>query len=168
LRGTSVPLSLFLYDKRKLFKDIFLSIIMEQGDTSRTNVPALVKVISVLYYVGAGVIFLLSLGLLLSAGSIAALFPVLSALSLWSVVIAISFIGVSVLFFFLGKGLWKGKNWARVVVIIFSLLGITLAVVIPLILGSLNSLADNFVNVIFNGFVAGYFLFSKKVKEAFS
>ena len=64
--------------------------------------------------------------------------------------------------FFVGKGLWSGKNWARIFVIVISILGT---------IGSLGSVISGnfykFIPLIIYAGIGIYFLFNKSVKESF-
>ena len=134
------------------------------------NVPVGVKIISILYYIGAvfGIIF----GLLLIFGAetftsilngvllIDALDSGLSGLFIAGGIIMIA---LGVLGFFIGRGLWKGRNWARIFVIILSILGVLIGV-FSMVQGDV---AGNIFGLAVNLIIGGYLLFSRKVKEAF-
>jgi len=137
---------------------------MEKGK----SVPIGVKVISILYYIGAVLGIILGLALMVGAGLVgswlssiglgmigAGLFIVAGLLSLALGVFAI----------FIGRGLWKSRPWARVVAIIFSCLGI-LAIIWFMIHGG-NVLSDLFV-IIVQGIMGGYLWFNSEVKKAFA
>src|SRR3989344_2509164 len=100
-----------------------------------SEMPTGVKVISVLYYICAAFAVLFGLLLMAGAGFIGNLMksvPLLSFLGTgFFLAIGLVLIAFGVLDFFVGRGLWNGRNWARIIVIIFSALGI---------LGGLSSL----------------------------
>jgi hypothetical protein len=132
------------------------------------SVPTGVKVIAVLYYIGAvlgiifGLLFLVGAGMM---GSIANQIPLLGALGAGLFVVGgIIMIGLGVLGFFVGRGLWKARPWARIVAIIFAALGILMAV-ISMIQGSI---ASNIFNLVIQLVIGGYLLFSNNVKQAFA
>jgi len=132
------------------------------------SAPTGVKVIAVLYYIGAvlgiifGLLFLVGAG---AIGSIASQIPVIGALGAGLFVVGgIILIGLGVLGFFVGRGLWKARPWARIVAIIFAVLGILMAI-ISMIQGSI---ASNIFNLVIQLVIGGYLLFSSKVKEAFA
>ena len=105
-----------------------------------------IKVISVLFYVLAGIFIILG---------IAALFLVI--INPLAVLFSIILIALAVLLFFTAKDLRKGKNWARISVIVISGLGI---------LWALNLLIQaRFISGLFylavSGFVEYYLLFKK-------
>ncbi len=133
------------------------------------SVPTGAKVISVLYYISAGLYALFGVFLLLGAGVIGAilnqLIPLLGMLGMgFLAVIGIFLIGLGVLSFFIGRGLWKAQKWARILAIIFAILGI-LGNVLSLLSGITVSLI---VMSAVNLFIAGYLLFSSSVREAFA
>ncbi|MGD9276902.1 MAG: hypothetical protein PVJ67_07055 [Candidatus Pacearchaeota archaeon] len=132
------------------------------------SVPTGVKVIAVLYYIGAvlgiifGLLFLVGAG---AIGSIASQIPVLGALGAGLFIVGgIILIGLGVLGFFVGRGLWKARPWARIVAIIFAVLGILMAI-ISMIQGSI---ASNIFNLVIQLVIGGYLLFSNNVKQAFA
>lgn len=132
------------------------------------QVPVGVKIISVLYYIGAvlgvifGILFLVGAG---AIGSIADQIPLLGALGAALFVVGgIILIGLGVLGFFVGRGLWKARSWARIVAIILAALGILLAVV-SMVQGEIVS---NIFGLVINLVIGGYLLFSNSVKEAFA
>lgn len=131
------------------------------------NVPTLVKVISVLFYIGAVLLLIFGLLSLVGAGamgSVASAIPILTILgSGLFVVLGIILIALAVLYFFIGRGLWKGQSWARIVAIILSIIGVVMA-----IWGMVQgSIASNVVGLIVNALIGGYLLFSSNVKAAF-
>jgi len=143
------------------------------------EMPTGVKVISVLYYIGAAFSFLF--GLLLIVGGVfigAILGETLASLSALGsglfIVLGIALLGVGVLDIFIGRGLWKGQNWTRIAAIVFAILGV---------FGGINSLISGLTNFqtigafsIFVAFVqlavslliGGYLAFAHEVKEAFA
>ncbi|MDO8528759.1 MAG: DUF2127 domain-containing protein [Nanoarchaeota archaeon] len=133
------------------------------------SVPTGAKVISVLYYIGAGFEVLFGLAFLVGAGVLGAIIAqIIPALGMigagFFAVVGVLFIGVGILSFFVGRGLWKAKNWARIVAIVLTLLGI---------IGEVFSLFSEItfsaiLMLAVNLFIAGYLLFSPSVKEAFA
>jgi hypothetical protein len=127
------------------------------------QVPTGVKVISVLFYIGAALTVLGGIALLIGGGLLGGLvslseIPLIGALGAGVAVLAgIIYIALGVLMFFVGRGLWKGANWARIVAIILAIIGL---------LSSIMSIA--IISIIIDAAVAGYLLFSKDVKAAFS
>ena len=145
---------------------------------SKPGVPGFVKFIAVLYYIGAGLIFFFGLGLTIfgisSLGvnsnipeSLALLGAFISLIGPFILIIGIVLLGLAVLYFFVGRGLWKGKNWARVLVIIFSFLGI-LGIIIALALGSVESAINGSFGAVINAVIGFYLIFNRRVREAFA
>jgi uncharacterized membrane protein (DUF2068 family) len=134
-----------------------------------TGVPTLVKVLAVLDYISAGLLALFGLASLFAAGyltSVLSSIPILSILGLLGSGIFI-FLGIvmllfSVLDFFIGKGLWKGKNWARILTIVLSSIGAFFSL-ISLFSGSFTSI----ISLLIEAAIVGYLGFSKEVKKAF-
>jgi len=125
------------------------------------GVPTLVKVISILYYIGAGLTVLMALGALLGGSAFASLVP---GGGIIFILVGIFLLGLAVLMVFVGIYLWKGRSWARIAAIVLSCLGI---------LGALNSFwGGAYVSGVFslaiNGAIGGYLLLSSEVKAAFS
>lgn len=131
------------------------------------EVPTGVKIIAVLNYIGAVFLLIAGIAFIFGAGAMAsvlAVIPFLASIGAsFFIVIAIIMIALAVLSFFIGRGLWKGQNWARIVSIVFAIIGV-LSGLISLIQGSFGSI----VSLIIEGVIGGYLLFSKDVKEAFA
>jgi len=142
--------------------------LLKGGVDMAGNVPVGVKIISVLYYIGAVVLILLGILLIVGAGFIGTILqsiPLLGALGAGLfIVIGIILIVFAVLSFFLGRGLWKAQKWARIVVIVFSVLGVLFAL-LAIVQGQI---LNNLLSLIINAVIGGYLLFSKDVKAAFS
>lgn len=87
--------------------------------------------------------------------------------------------GCMFLSFSMGRGLWRGRNWARITAIVFALIGLSflllalsMASVIFGVVGIstqklIGSAIIMIIPIAINVLIAGYLLFSKKVKEAF-
>ncbi len=122
------------------------------------NRPVVVSILAVLAYIGA--VFSLLGGIAMLFGSaflgamLAKLIPSMAMLAtagtVLLIVLGIIFIGLAVLDYFVGKGLWNGKNWARILVIIFAALGV---------LGSIWPF--NIVGLVIDGLVVWYLGFYK-------
>ncbi|PIR69026.1 hypothetical protein COX93_00620 [Candidatus Nomurabacteria bacterium CG_4_10_14_0_2_um_filter_30_12] len=141
-------------------------IVAEGVQTKSAPMP--VKILAVLNYISAA-ITLVSGILMLFAENIVINFlgqfsPLLQGFSsLFLGIMGIFAVLSAVLNFFIGKGLWFGKNWARIFVIVISILAI---------LGSLKSLIVEgdmygFIYLAIYIAVGAYFLFNKSVKEFF-
>jgi len=129
------------------------------------KIPTGVKVISILYYITAILAIIFGLLFLFGGGAIANLIPGLGILGggLF-IVIGIIFIGLGILGFFIGRGLWKAKKWARILVIVFAGLGIISAIT-QMVQGDFMS---SIINLAINGIIGGYLIISKKVKKTFA
>ncbi len=133
------------------------------------TLPLGVKIISILTYISAAI--LLIGGIVLIAGSAAIagflvqIMPILVSVgaSLF-IVLGIVLIAFAVLDFFIARGLWKLQNWARIVTIVFSVLGILSA--LNVILG--GQIFNGLINLIINGVIVWYLGFNARVKQAFS
>ncbi len=132
------------------------------------KVPVGVKIIAVLNYIAAVILLLGAIGLLFGAGALSDIFASVPVIGAWAsglfIVLAIIFLALAVLAFFVGRGLWKGQNWARILEIVFSVIGLILAI-IGMVQGNIGS---NIVSLVVNGLIGGYLLLSKNVKSAFS
>jgi hypothetical protein len=123
------------------------------------NVPVLVKVISVFYYI-AGVFLILSGLSILLLGSIIG-FDI-SIFSLLGSIGGILMIALGVLIFYVARGLYFGKNWARIFVIVLASLAI-ISSIFSMIGGEVS---NNIFSLIVNILIVCYLL-SNKIKEIF-
>jgi len=141
-----------------------VSVITQQTQVAeqplKKQVPIVVKIISVLNYIGCGVLVLCAIFSFVGAGIISSFLGFLGG---FVIILGIIFLALAVLVFFIARGLWKGQNWARIITIIFAILGFLSAIYV-LVDGLI---ANGIVNLIVEGFIAGYLIFSKEVKEAF-
>ena len=129
------------------------------------EVPTGVKVISVLYYIGVAFELLVAILLFVGAGTIASKIPVIGAIGAGLfAVLGVVLIGIAVLSFFIGRGLWKSQKWARIVAVIFSVIGVLFAV-----LGMVQGkIASNVISLVISAAIGGYLWFSSEVKTAFA
>ena len=118
--------------------------------TVRPPVPTLVKVIAIL-----GIIFTV-------IGVIAALFFIGIFLMGSGKAILLAGLPVVALSIWIGISLYKGKNWARILYIIFMGFGVLSAV-----LGLVRNEPGVLFGLIINLAVGGYLLLNKNVKAAF-
>ena len=99
--------------------------------------------------------------------------PALDTFSQVIILTGIFFIGLGILYFFIGRGLWKGHKWARITAIIFTSLGILLGV-ISVVTSSVQGIVNtgyfiiDIIEMIVKLVVVGYLIFSSKVKAVFS
>ncbi len=132
-----------------------------------TEVPTLVKVLAVLDYIGSGFTILAGFVFLFGgaffSSIISSLLPGFEGfVSIGVIVLGVFFIAFGVLGIFVGRGLWRGKNWARILTIILSAIGIALSL-ISLVGGNFS----NIINLVIGTAIFGYLTFSNKVREAF-
>lgn len=150
-----------------------------------SSMPWGVKVISILNYVLFVILLLSGLVFLIGASAFSSsedaratalkFFEDLSASttiatkivdSFPALMVAVGIISIllAALFFFMARGLWRGKRWARVLTIIFFTLGFVGALADIL----RGDLAGNIIELVVDGLIAGYLLFNNRVKAAFS
>ncbi len=128
------------------------------------EVPVLVKVLAVLGYIGAALMLIGGIAMFVGAGAIASylsgIIPFLGAIGAGLfIVVGIFLVLLAVLYFFIARGLWKGQNWARIVMIVLSFLGVLFA---------LFGLPATIISLIINLAIALYLLLAKDVKAAFA
>ncbi len=128
------------------------------------EVPIGVKIISVLYYIGA--VLILILGILMIPGWRSTFFRE------GYIIIGIFFIALAVFIFFVGRSFWKCQKWARISAIVLTIIGIvisilelTVAEIVPRLPARTIS---NIIFLIVNIVIGSYLWFSKDVKAAFS
>jgi hypothetical protein len=127
----------------------------------KKEIPILVKIIAVIGYIGAVVFLLLGISLIIGAGAIAALlansFPIIAGIGAGLfIVVGIVVLALAVLYFFVSRGLWNGKSWARITLIILSSIGILMSIFPFRIIGFTINLA-----------ILLYMIMSKEVKIVF-
>ncbi len=129
------------------------------------RVPIGIKVVSIINYL---VMLLLIVGAILMFINPGLIFSELLIFAEFGFSQVFVYYGVymllfAVLFFFIGRGLWKGQKWARVVAIIFAILFFLDG--LSVFRGfSLNEL----LRLFFGGAISGYLLFAKEVKQFFA
>ena len=136
---------------------------MDGQNAPVSSVPTGVKIISVLYYIGAVFELLLGIALIFGAGALKAKIPFLAFLGPFLIIGGVILIGLAVLSFFVGRGLWKGQKWSRIVAIIFAVLGI-LSAIYSIVSGSYSSVIFLLIELA----IGGYLMFNSSVKSAFS
>ena len=138
-------------------------------------VPTGVKLISIVYYIGSGLTFLLALvcilGGLIFASALKEI-PIISSFgSILFVVFGLIFIGLGLLQMFIGKALWHGKKWARIFVVIFAVLSL-ISGLITVISGAssqlLGKIIYGFITLGFNAWLLIFILLSQESKHYFS
>ena len=130
-------------------------LVKERKNKARSDlVPIGIKIISIYYYFLAGIsIFVVFfIGQIIGAQVLAI-----------GLILSLILIAGGVLDVFIGINLWKGKNWAKILVIIFSVLFFIEESYGFIIKKSLEDLFLLVVNLI----ILLYLLFSRKVKNFF-
>jgi len=125
--------------------------------------PLGIRVISVLNYINA--LFLIIAGVVLLWYGLSGQTIDVDGLTSGAVIVGgVVFIALSILSFYIARGLWKGQNWARVTE---AVLGI-----VAIVSGVMNAfqnvdLVSNIIGIVLNGVIVGYLLLNENVKKAF-
>lgn len=137
-------------------------------------IPLGVKIISILNYCLAVIMLLAAIALLFLGTTVLAVLNIEESLGIEGTVgfailggLSLFFLLLAVLGFFIGRGLWKGQNWARIVVIVFAVLGIFTGLG-SLLLGKYESIVGLIFDLTVDLLVGGYLLFNQKVRSAFA
>jgi len=127
----------------------------------KSNVPTGVKIIAVLYYIGAVAALIAAIAMFFGASVIGDAIPLLGPglFVLGGIVLLV----LAVLSFFIARGLFRKQKWSRILVIIFSVLSV---------LGGLSAMFtgeffSNLVSLVIAAVIGGYLWFNKAVKAAF-
>lgn len=121
--------------------------------------PVGVTILMVLAYIGAVLAVIGGIAMFVGGGFLSSLstVPGVSALiGAGAVVMGIVLIALGVLYYFIAKGLGDGKNWARIVTLVFSALGF---------IGSIWPIS--IVGLIINGVIIWYLWFNKEAVAYF-
>ena len=129
------------------------------------KVRSIVRSIAVLYYIGGGFSLLLSSLLFVGSSWIASLFhSFVPFLSQTLIIIAAAVIGLSgIISIFVGMGLWKKQDWARIVAIVFAVFGIIFSGY-SIFRGRIF---NNIVSLGFSIYVIVFLMFNNDVKSYF-
>lgn len=148
---------------------------------AKKNIPLGVKILSILCYIDAALallfgVFLFVVGLaapalissikdqIISQGQLTAqqveLIASLSAPLL--VIISFLIIAFAILDYYIARGLWRGRNWARIVVLVFMVLGF-ISSLFSLLTGNFGRI----ISLVIYGLVGWYLGFDKNVKRYF-
>lgn len=131
------------------------------------KMPTGVKVVAVLDYIGAAIALIFGL-MALFGGSLLGKLGwdqvgwIATIGGGFFVILGIVMIALAVLSFFTGRGLWKGQNWARILTIIFMVLGILSAI------GSIAGGKGGYFQLILDAVIGAYLWFAPEVKQAFA
>lgn len=138
-------------------------MVKNKKEVKSSGIPMPVKVLSILYYIGAALGVIFGILMVVGAGFMATVLkqiPMLAALSSGLLVVGgIAVIILSVVDFFVAKGLSNGKNWARILVMVFCAFGI---------ISGVTSLSSSWFSMIVNLAIGLYLYLNKEVKAAFA
>jgi len=144
-------------------------VIRTKQIESVKKVPVGVQVASILFYISAGLCALLGLFFIIGANMLVSLVvdstPEIASIITGPIfiIIGIILIGIGVLSFFVGRGLWKLKPWARILAIILAIVCI-----IYTVYTMIKSFAFiQIIDLIIGGFIAIYLIFGNEAKKAF-
>tara|TARA_Y100000310_G_C20257429_1_gene612020 strand:- start:191 stop:592 length:402 start_codon:yes stop_codon:yes gene_type:complete len=129
------------------------------------QVPMGVKVISILYYIGTAFLLVFGLLAIFGAGFITSLLPTMVDFTIGPglfVFVGLVLVAFAVLSYFIARGLWHGKNWARIIVIVFAAFGLLNAFTTLS-----QGLAGGISSIVINLLIGGYLAFDKNVRKAF-
>lgn len=129
---------------------------------NQVSTPKGVKIISVLYFLGS--ILALGFGALAIFG--ASFFTQVLGTGFFGKFFAVGgiiFIALGILGISVGIGLWRYKNWARLLAILLSVIGIVLAL-LAILKGNVSS---NIFSLLVSAVIGGYLFLNPKVKTAF-
>ncbi|MGY4884382.1 MAG: DUF2127 domain-containing protein [Nanobdellota archaeon] len=138
----------------------------------KEHLPMGVKVVSVLYYIWA--ILWIGFGLLVALGAtiiinyLISLFPQLETVSYGTlvvvgIIVGLVLVALGILEFFVARGLWKLKPWARVTAILLSALAIINSVLA--LTASFDSV--QIVRLIVDGGIIAYLMLSKEARRLY-
>ncbi|MBI4116837.1 hypothetical protein HY449_03785 [Candidatus Pacearchaeota archaeon] len=138
----------------------------------KVETPLGVKIISVLYLLVGVLAFLF--GILLIAGSFPAgekVWETILGYNIlpWLIVLeGIIFTPLGIFIFFVGRGLQKGKNWARIMTIIVSILGFLFADYLLSELMIFRVIIEKIISLAINIVIPAYLFFNQTAKEFFN
>jgi len=136
--------------------------------------PVGVSILSILFFIGAAIVVIIGGMIIMLLGSY---IKYINLSSPWIMLIAGIFAGFFLLFFFIGRGLWKGQNWARITSIVFSCISLIISIfsvfsmrVLGGIFGSFGYLGYLGIlpNFVINGLIIWYLGFNKQIKNYFN
>jgi hypothetical protein len=144
------------------------------AEKNQKQVPVGVKAISILFYIGTILCIILGISMIFGAKAmVTSLLVSNPGMGLESIpeglmvtliaVIGVLAIGAGIFSFFIGKGIWKLKRWARITAIVLSIIGFLSTILSAVLNFKLNLI----LNFLIDGFIGGYLLFNKDAKKAF-
>jgi len=137
--------------------------------------PTGITILAVLEFLTAGalilaaLLFIVAFGLLGGAAGQAGESGGMAVLMGLGAVAGVILLVIALIPLALGYGLWKLKNWARILVIVFSILGVLsnlAGAAIPLMTGEPVSAVSSVIGLGVNGLILWY-MFQPHVKQAF-
>jgi len=129
-----------------------------------SRVPTGAKVISVVYYLFAVAFLVGGIGVFIGSSILSQVLESLGPFAAVAGTVAGTvLILLSILHFFIARGLWTGANWARIVAIIFAAIGVASSLS-SIITGNFGSIVTLAIHLI----VGGYLLLNKRVKATFN
>jgi hypothetical protein len=135
---------------------------------SKKKMPLGIQLIAIWGYICAFFTFLVGLLMVLIQGPVLNFLESMkilpnpsigSIISAALIVVGILMMVWGVFYYFLARGLWKGKNWARLVQLVFSALAV---------LGGLFSLPSGIVGLAINAAIIWYLGFNEEGKKYYS
>jgi hypothetical protein len=144
------------------------------GFENSNKIPVSVKIISILFYIGTILCFFSGLLMIFAsktrAASLVALNPGLGleaisqgTLVALIIVIGIVLIGAGVFSFFIGRGIWRLRKWAKITAIVLAIIAVVFVIFSIIVAFTFTQI----IYLLIDGFIAGYLLFSKGSKRIF-
>lgn len=132
------------------------------------NIPTGVKVIAILEYVYAVLFLLSALAVFIYTYFVNWSLIYQGMYAGMSAEVLIALTGIILLIFaafsfVIGRGLWKGRNWARILEIVFSIIGVSSSFILVV-----NGALWGFGELIVDGIIVSYLLFNRNVKSFFN
>lgn len=129
----------------------------------KRQTPAGVQLIAITYFLGAAFSILGGLFVLSFLAPIASLLEGFLAFAFYLLlIIGIFLIGFSVLGFYIGLGLQKGKSWARTAAVIFAVFGLLFSLFLLAV-----EFSTGIASAVVPGLIFWYLLYSKEAKSFF-
>ncbi len=125
--------------------------------------PLGVTILAILGYIGTVLLAIGGILMFTGAGFLTTSFGTLGVFSSNVFIgMGVFFLAFAVLQFFIAKGLWDGKNWARIITIVFAAIGV-LSALMSLISGSFSSI----ISLAIDGVIIWYLATVGEVKRFF-
>ena len=144
--------------KRKATKKVQPAMVRA---VSRREAPVSVKIISVLYYIGAAFSLIGALALLFGSAAFVSKIPEMGMFVLLGtgalIALGIILLAMAILDYFIARGLWRGQSWSRILVIILAALAV---------IGAIISL--QIISLIISGVILWYLGWNKEAQAYFN